>query len=69
MKMPEIREMAKGLGVKTSRMSKLNLVRAVQTAEGNFACFATPEAGECDQLDCIWRDDCLALAKKNQASA
>ncbi len=64
MKMQEIREIAKPLGIKTSRLSKINLVRAIQLAEGNFACFATATAGECDQLDCIWRGDCLPLSKK-----
>ncbi len=64
MKMQEIREIAKPLGIKTSRMSKINLVRAIQQAEGNFPCFATATSGECDQIDCIWRKDCLALSKK-----
>jgi hypothetical protein len=64
MKMQEIRAIAKPLGIKTSRMSKINLVRAIQQAEGNFACFATASAGECDQAECIWRADCLALSKK-----
>ena len=64
MNMNEIREVAKGLGIKTSRMNKLNLVRAIQVTEGNFNCFASPLNGECDQLTCVWRDDCFATAKK-----
>jgi len=68
MKMQEVRAIAKGMEIKTSRMSKLNLIREIQTAEGNFACFATAAAGECDQDDCIWREDCLALSKKQAAA-
>ncbi|MFW2439669.1 MAG: SAP domain-containing protein [Arenicellales bacterium] len=64
MNMQEVRSVAKGLGIKTSRMSKVNLVRSIQLSEGNFSCFASPLNGECDQLNCMWRDDCFAAAKK-----
>lgn len=68
MNMQEIRKIAKTLEIKTSRMSKLNLIREIQTVEGNIACFATPAAADCDQQDCIWRGDCLPLAKKQAAA-
>ncbi len=64
MNMQEIRERAKDFGIKTSRMSKMDLVRAIQISEGNFNCFASALDGECDQLNCIWREDCFAAAKK-----
>ena len=64
MNMQEIRERAKDFGIKTSRMSKLKLIQAIQTEEGNFNCFATAANGECDQTGCIWRDDCFSAAKK-----
>ena len=64
MQMQEIREIAKGIGVKTSRQTKVDLVRSIQGAEGNFKCFATATEGVCDQFDCIWRQDCFAAAKK-----
>ena len=67
MNMQEIRVIAKSLDIKTARMTKANLIREIQTTEGNFPCFATAEAGECDQTLCIWRDDCLMLAKKQAA--
>ena len=69
MKMLEIRAIAKRLDIKTSRMSKLNLIREIQTTEGNSPCFSTPQAGECDQTVCIWREDCLALARKQAVAA
>ena len=64
MNMQEIRDHAKGLGIKTSRMSKVNLVRSIQQTEGNYRCFATATDGYCDQASCKWRDDCFAMAKK-----
>jgi hypothetical protein len=64
MNMQEIRGVAKEYGIKTSRMSKLNLIRAIQLSEGNFNCFASALDSECDQLKCSWRDDCFAAAKK-----
>jgi hypothetical protein len=58
MKVTEIKNRAKELGVKPGKMKKNDLVRAIQTAEGNYACFETAE-DYCDQNDCIWRADCL----------
>ena len=68
MKMSDIRVIAKELGIKTSRMSKLNLVRKIQQSEGNFSCFHTAESGECDQGTCFWRDDCLSQSIKTTDS-
>ena len=64
MQMQEIRTIAKNIGIKTSRQSKVELVRSIQVAEGNFNCFATAENGICDQVACSWRDDCFESAKK-----
>ena len=64
MNMQAIRDLAKGYGIKTSRMSKVKLIQTIQLTEGNFGCFATATTGECDQLDCLWREDCFAAAKK-----
>ena len=64
MHMQEIRNIAKTLGVKTAKQSKLNLIRAIQTAEGNFNCFGTAVDGVCDQIQCIWREDCFVAVKK-----
>ena len=63
MNMQEIRSIAKEFGLKTSRISKVNLVRSIQQTEGNFDCFATATDGECDQSGCLWRKDCLSLGK------
>ena len=64
MNMQEIRAIARSHGLKTSRLSKVRLVKSIQQIEGNFDCFATAVAGICDRLDCCWRGDCFDSAKK-----
>ena len=56
MKIGEVRQKAKEMGVKTSG-KKQEIIRNIQTAEGNEPCFATKS--ECDQIKCCWREDCL----------
>ena len=58
MNMLEIRKMAKNLGVKTYRKKKMDIIRDIQVEEGNFPCFGTTKDW-CDQIDCLWRSDCL----------
>ncbi len=64
MQMQEIKMIAKGNGIKPSRMTKLQLVQAIQRQEGNFSCFGTAMNGECDQMGCLWRKDCFSEARK-----
>lgn len=64
MNMQEIRVIAKDHGLKSARLSKINLIHAIQRIEGNFDCFATAGDGHCDQAECLWRDDCFAAARK-----
>lgn len=64
MNMQQIKEKAKVYGIKTSKMNKMNMIRSIQMMEGNFDCFASASEGECDQMECIWRDDCFDSAKK-----
>lgn len=63
MKMDEIRRKAVKIGLNAQGMKKVELVRAIQSAEGNVACFDT-EKGDCDQLACCWRKDCLPKEKR-----
>ncbi len=64
MKLEEIRNIAKSHGIKPGGLSKTELIRAIQIGEGNFDCFATAYNGECDQVDCCWRKECIAYAHK-----
>jgi hypothetical protein len=59
MNLKDIKDMAKSQGIKVGNMKKENIIRSIQRAEGNFDCFGTATAGECDRMNCIWRGDCL----------
>ena len=64
MKMQEIRAKAKALGLRnTFGLSKPELIRKVQKAEGNYDCFKTG-TDYCDQLQCCFREDCLKPGEK-----
>jgi hypothetical protein len=58
MTMDEIKAIAKNLGIKTGKMKKGELIRAIQIAEGNSACFPMSAGQPCDQAECLWRADC-----------
>ena len=62
MQMQDIRVIAKERGLKTSGLKKQDLIKQIQSAEGNFDCFATAYDGICDQMGCLWRDDCLKVS-------
>lgn len=51
--------MGRRLGIRSARMRKAELIRAIQRAEGNFDCFGRAAGEECDQLECFWREECL----------
>ncbi|SMC18126.1 hypothetical protein SAMN02746041_00466 [Desulfacinum hydrothermale DSM 13146] len=59
MKMQEVRIKAKALGINSFGKKKVDLIREIQRAEGNFDCFGRAQ-GYCDQWDCCFRDACLA---------
>ncbi len=61
MRMQEIKQVAKEMGIKAGRLRKRELIRAIQSAEGNSPCFQSDVASSCQQLDCCWRDDCLSV--------
>ena len=62
MNFKEIQKMAKKYRIKTEKKNKVELIREIQRAEGNFDCFGT--AGDyCDQTECLFRGLCLAPAK------
>ncbi len=58
MKVQDITKIAMKSGVKAGKMSKTQLIRAIQKAEGNNECFATSQVQTCGQMNCLWRDDC-----------
>lgn len=58
--MNEIKDKAKNLGIDGSKMKKVELIRAIQRAEGYNACYGTTN-GTCSQTECCWRSDCLKI--------
>lgn len=58
MDMTALKEKAKQLGIQASKMKKEDLIRAIQSKEGNFPCFKTAK-DYCNQLSCAWRKACL----------
>ena len=64
MNLQEIRVLAKDYGIKISGLNKMKLIQTIQLTEGNFDCFASAKNAQCDQMKCIWRNDCFAAAKK-----
>jgi len=58
MKMEEIKAIARQKQVKVGRLTKRDLVRAIQLDEGNSPCFDTKTSKECGQDSCLWRDHC-----------
>jgi hypothetical protein len=54
----ELEKITRGLGISTGGLNKIVLVRAIQRAEGSFACFGTP-IGSCDQINFRFREDCI----------
>jgi hypothetical protein len=61
MKMPEIRNKAQQPGGKPGKVTKTELIRAIQQQEGNPPCFGTA-MNQCDQAACCRPDDRLKMA-------
>ena len=68
MKLEQVSSIAKAHKIHPGKHSKAELIRMIQTDEGNFDCFATAYDGVCDQLGCTWREDCFETAKKGALS-
>ena len=64
MKLHEIRKIAKGLGINPKGMNKTNIIRAIQKEENNIVCYGTPRVDHCNEMRCLWRNDCLYLQQK-----
>jgi hypothetical protein len=59
MTVKELQKMAKAMGIKTSGLKKAEMIKQIQKTEGNFDCFGTA-LGYCDQINCLFREDCLS---------
>jgi hypothetical protein len=59
MRMEEIKGIARGKGIMSGKMKKGDLIRIIQTTEGNFPCFGRLSLESCDRTECLWRPDCV----------
>ena len=62
MNMTDIKTKAKEVGVKIGKLRKGDLIRAIQTKEGNFPCYETAK-DYCSEKACCWRDACMPSKK------
>lgn len=58
MKLVEIKEMAKQMGIRIGKMNKAEIIRAIQVQEKNNPCFSA-DVEFCEQDNCLWRGDCV----------
>jgi len=59
MKLADIKQKARALGINPMHMKKPDVIRAIQKAEGNTPCFGS-STPDCPQTNCCWRVDCMA---------
>ena len=56
----EIQKRAQALGLtELGGMSKGDMIRAIQVAEGSRDCYGNSLRFDCLEYDCCWREDCL----------
>lgn len=65
----DLKKIAKEYGIDAKGLSPRELIRSIQRQEENFDCYATATVGECDQLNCRWRGDCLELEAASARAA
>ena len=58
MKYRDVQQRAKKMGLKCVGVKKADMIRSIQSAEGNESCFGGSRAG-CDQKQCCWIADCV----------
>ncbi|HBC85879.1 MAG TPA: SAP domain-containing protein [Lentisphaeria bacterium] len=56
----EVKKKARELKLSLDKTAKkVEIIRAIQAAEGNSQCYGTGAAATCGQDKCYWRTDCL----------
>lgn len=63
MNMQEIRILAKNHKIDSAGLPKIDIIHLLQRVEGNFDCYATAYSGVCDQVSCMWRQDCFEASR------
>ena len=63
MKLNEIKDKARCLGIKPGKLTKVDLIHSIQHAENNQACYGQSD-GNCIFTDCCFIDDCHKVKAK-----
>jgi hypothetical protein len=58
MTMTQVKSKAKEMGIQVGKAKKDDLIRTIQTTEGNIPCYKTGITS-CDQTECAWWSDCM----------
>lgn len=58
MKVQEIKEIAQRMEIPCGKLKKGELIRLIQSTEGNIACFDSGQSTRCGQQGCLWAEDC-----------
>lgn len=62
MNVDEVRQRGQAMGMTAlDEMSKGDIIRAIQLAEGSRDCFGNFWRFDCLEYDCCWREDCLIM--------
>ncbi len=65
MKMQAVRALGRALGLSFPvGTTKMEAIRAIQRAEGNFDCYGRANEAYCDQAGCLFREECLRVSGK-----
>ncbi|MBJ6798568.1 YlxR family protein [Geomonas propionica] len=58
MKVQDIKEIAQRMDISCGKLKKGELIRLIQSKEGNIACFDSGQSSQCGQGGCLWAEDC-----------
>ncbi len=59
MMLKDIIDIAEKMGIDPEDLDRIELVRAIQRAEGYSDCFMTVQVRTCGQLNCLWYQECV----------
>jgi hypothetical protein len=59
MLLQDIIAIAARMGVDAGDLNRIELVRAIQRAEGYSDCFMTDRVRTCGQMNCLWYQECV----------
>ena len=57
-------KMSKGLSIRSSDITRADIIRTIQREEESIECFGTEWIEYCGKHRCVWKDECLAENSK-----